>query len=271
MKKSLLNYTISTQDGIKVLSLEKASLYYIDRYTSQYRNDDDLLCNYPMKDTVYNFVKSNGGIKGKFGITYPISVTRKEEIPLLYDHPEPLIVEDSLDENIVTEVEHARKLLFNSRGQIFARLLLSCKSISDCYDYKISITYDEYVAALKKGVPIKEFEGKYYIEFKELLKYRASNTKLGALRDLFSDSLDMWEQHMMQLNPDDLYYYSRQFRILIKKYEEIKLKRLSISNLRMFKFKDKSFEKGYVMRYRLGNTWLLGKIKHGKKKILDAA
>lgn len=271
MKKSSLNYSIHTEDGTKTITLDKASLYYIDRYTSQYKNDDELLKDYPMNENVYNFIRTNGGIKGRLSITYPMNVTRKESIPILYSYDEPIIIEDSLDENVITEVEHARKLLFNSRGQIFARLLLACISTRDCYDYKVSITYDEYLVALKKNVPVIEKDDKFYIEFKELLKYRISNAKLGALRDLYTDSLDMWEEQMMQLNEDDLYYYSRQFRILINKYEEIKLKRLSISNLHMFDPPNKAFKKGYVMRHRRENTWLLGKIKKGKKKILDAA
>lgn len=271
MKKSVLNYTIHTEDGMKVLPLDKASLYYIDRYTSQYKNDDELLSNYPMKDSVYNFIRTNGGIKGRFNIAYPMNVTRKEIIPLLYSYEEPIITEDSLDENIVTEVEQARKLLFNSKGQIFTRLLLACISTKDCYDYKISITYDEYLFALKKNIPIIESDDKFYIEFKELLRYRIFNTKLGPLRDLYTDALDMWEEQIMNLNPDDLYYYSRQFRILINKYEEIKLKRLSISNLHMFDTPNKTLKTGYVMRHRKENTWLLGKVKKGKKKVLDAA
>lgn len=271
MKKSVLNYTIQTEDGKKVLTLDKASLYYIDRYTSQYKNDDELLSNYPMKDTVYNFIRQNNGIKGRLSITYPINVTRKENIPLLYSYEQPIVTEESLDENSVTEVEKARRLLFNSKGQIFARLLLSCISTKDCYDYKVSITYDEYLYALKKNIPIIENDDQFYIEFKELLRYRISTHKLGALRTLYVDALDMWERQMLDLNSDDLYYYSRQFRILMNKYDEIKLKRLSISNLHIFDAPNKNFTKGYIVKYKNGNKWLLGKMKKGKKKVLDAA
>lgn len=234
MKKATLNYVIATLDKTYTLPLETSPLYYIDNFTSQYKSDDELVENYPDKKRIEDFI-NRVGKKGKIKITYVLDLSKKETLPPLYNSEDEIILDDDPLNNRISELEKARKLLFNSNQQLYAKMLSCCTSMEGSFSYKISLSYPEYLFALKHGLEVEKQNGKAYVNFKELVKYRAKNKKLLALRPLYEDMLEIWKKNILSLYDDEVYYYSRQLRILYNNYATIKSKRVSVSNLQVSK------------------------------------
>lgn len=270
MKKATLSYVIrDPENGVKVLPLESGSLYYVDRYTSQYSSDSELISNYQKKNIIQEFIRASGNIGGSIRITYATNIYDKKELVPLYNSQEAIMMNDDFENGLLTEVEKARKLLFNSPGQLFARMLLSSKSFFESYNYRLSLSFHEYLNAKKKGIPVLQDGDSYYVNFSDLFQYRLNNRKLGSLREVYEDMLDIWKDKIMELNDEDFYYYSRQLRILINKYEMVRRKHVSVSNLKVFENK-KSFSK-ISLNQHYNNFRLLNKKSSKKKKIKDVA
>lgn len=261
MKKAVLNYVVKDQnDKLVYLPIETSSLYQMDFYTAQFKNDSDLIKDCPKRNQILEFIRVNGNEPGKFVISYVTNIYSKKNIPVLYDDPNEILINEDYINGEVSEVEKSRRLLFNSQGQIFSKLLLSDKDISECYNYRFSLSFQEYLAALKNNVVVEKRDDGYFIDFKELLKYRATHRKLGALRNVYEDMLDIWKSKLDSLNDEDYYYYSRQLRMIYNKYEKLKNRNLSISNLKVHndickKIYGRSVLTGKFNRYRIYNEF----------------
>ncbi len=247
MKKAVLSYIVNTKTGTKVLPLESASLEQIDDFTSQYKNDQELIRDYSRKDKILQFINDNQTY-GKIKVIYTTDINTKEIIPPIYDSSSVQLDDNPLYEK-TSEIEKARKLLFNSKNQLFAKIMNSSRIFNQTLAYKISMTYQEYLIAKKSHLETEERENQYYVSFKELLTYRYHSRKLGSLRSLYEDMLELWSKNLHAQKKDDLYYYSRQIKLLISEYEEAKKKKISIKSLNTFKNATTKLKKGFVINY----------------------
>ena len=150
MKKAFLNYVINSSNGIKKMIVEADSLDYIDSITSKYNNDFEFIKASNKKLKIIDFIKENGNKKGKLEIEYAIDINQKIDLPVFYNYPNRIVLDDDFMNNDVSEIEKARKLLFNSKNQLFARIALLDRSIMDTLSYKVSISYPEYLYAKSK-------------------------------------------------------------------------------------------------------------------------
>lgn len=250
MRKATLNYVINTSNGSKVLPLDSASLYYIDSYTSQYKNQHDLIINHPDKDKILNFIHSNNGEDGKLKISYTMDLESKKNLVPLYSNMQGIVIEDDLLNDKISETEKARKLLFNSKSQLFARIVSMSNSLKPTFSYQISISYQEYLNAKKNNLIVYKKDDSYYIEFSELLKYRANNKKLGQLRAVYEDMLVEWKHNMESLDSEELYYYSRQIKILINDYLQVIARGMSITLFKIYNKSKSTFKKNCFIRYK---------------------
>lgn len=250
MKRATLNYTVNTSYGLKELPLDSASLYHIDNFTSQYKNDQELIKNYPNRDKILKFIRENNGVKGKLRISYTTDLSSKVNIPLIYNNSSSIVIIDDLINGRISEVENARKLLFNSKNQLFARSILIYKDLYDAFSYRMSVSYYEYLLLQKNGLYVSKDDEIYYIDFMELIRFRANNRRLGSLRDLYEDMLELWKSKMEELDHDELYYYSRQIRLLINSYTKISSESISVSSLNIFPKYLEIFKKRCFFRYK---------------------
>ena len=271
MKRAVLNYVIKCDDGSeKYLQLDTSSLYEMDLFTSKFKDDNDLFNHLGNKGKILEFIRNNNAI-GKFVITYVSNVYSKKDIKPLFNYSKKISINDDYSNNDVSEVEKARKLLFNSHGQLFAKLLLFNKDIPECYNYRFSITYQEYLHAIKNGLEVVKKEDSYYISFYELLKYRATHRKLGALRNVYEDMLDVWKRKLDQLNDEDYYYYCRQLRLIMNDYDKMKSRHFALNNLKLRKENYKSICNNFVLNYKPKYYRVSRNVKFKKKKYIDVA
>ena len=154
MEKATINYIINTRDGSKILPLDQASLYYIDIYTSKYKDETDFIKNHPNRDKILNFIDSNNGKKGKLYLSYTVDLYKKRNIPLMYNNSDQIVLEDDSLNGKVSEIEKARRLLFNSKNQLFTRLLVRCSTFKETFEYHILISEEEYLFAKRNGIDV---------------------------------------------------------------------------------------------------------------------
>ena len=225
MSKATLNYII---DG-KELSISRDSLVALDRYTCKYKDDDELRLNSPLRNRIHSFIKENGS-KGQFLITY-VDGYRKKSIRPLYGDDKPIILYDDYMNGKSSEVERARKLLFNSKDQIYSREVYNNRNIRDSLSMEIKIN-DEDASILKYyEIPVKDEYMSHYVRFIDILRFRIKNRKLGLVRPIYEDMLDLYKKEIEKLSIDDLYFYSREFRILYNDYLLLR-RNFTVSRLR---------------------------------------
>lgn len=244
MNNATLLYIIKSQDETKSLRLENETLYSVDMYTSQFKNQEDFINNYPNKEKIYSFEKQNGAKNGKLVVSYAKSTKEKENIEPLFDNQEDFIFKDDPYEGRLTEIEKARKLLFNSKNQLFARLILKNNTLGRELNKLIDLTNEENDYITKLGFTTIYVNNKYYISFKSLLEYRIKEDKLGYLRNAYQEMLNVLKSRMMFLDDDTFYFYNRQLRIMIKKYKEL-INSLTVKNLKINKIRKDTF---YVLK-----------------------
>lgn len=231
MKKASLRYVINNPSDTKKIILTTGSLSYIDYLTSLFNCSDEFVSDYIDKHKPYDFKFQNTLSKGSLELIYTIDVEKKINIPILYGNSDEIVLKDDFINGKISEIEKARKLLFNSKNQWFARNVLLNDYIKDLFSYIMELSYNEYLLSQKHGLDVASYNGKHYISFSELIKYRSKNNKLGDLRNLYEEMLELWKNQFANIDYDDLYYYSRQLLLLIKQYDILKNKNSSICNL----------------------------------------
>ena len=254
MNNATLNYIIDTGTEVKTLNLETEPLYSMDMHTAPYLNEEDFISHYYNRDKISKFIRENGNVRGKLSMTYAKNIKEKEEIPILFNSKGELVLEDDPFEGKVTEVEKGRKLLFNSKNQLFTRLVLSFKLLDD-YLYKlIDLTEKEALYVSKLGIEVINYNNKYYIKFKDLFEYRLRSKKLGYLRLAYEDMLDVLKKEINELDDNSFYFYIRQFKYLINKYNNY-INELSVRNLKLRRLninkKYKLSKRNFIRRYYL--------------------
>ena len=225
MKKATLNYIIDDY----IMQIETGPLYYIDEYTSQYKDNFELVKGNPKRELIYKFIREHNNKNGDIKVHYSPNIAEKEELPVIYKDNSKISIEK--DEYSLTDIEKARRLLFTSKDQLFARLFLSSNIINQTIGYELAISEYEYILTKKNGLSPIIDENKFYISFYELIKYRMNSKKLGSIRQIYEEMLNIWETNMEEYNYEDTYYYSRELRLLMDKYNKIKNKDKAISNL----------------------------------------
>ena len=232
MRNATLNYIIDTGVGERILRLESGSLFYMDRNTSPYRNEEDFICHYYNRNKIYKFIKENGNLRGRLTITYAKSVEEKENVPILFNTKTDFVFDDDPYEGKITEIEKARRLLFNSKNQLFTRLLTSTTIMDDFKKKLMIVTDKERLTLEKNGYKTFLYQGNYYVRFNSLFEYRLNNKRLGNLRNLYEDMLNGIKREITLLDDNDFYYYNRQFKYIIDKYNK-HTNELSVSNLKI--------------------------------------
>lgn len=238
MAKAILTYIDENGNNIP---LESGSLFYIDQNTKIYKNIAALKENYSLK---------TDNIKGKLKLFYISSTSQKDELPILLNDDKPIHIKDDYLEEKTSEIEKGRKLLFNSKNKLFLRLALRYKLVKDTFNYRVELTKKQYDYALKNNLTAFFEEGHYFIDAKELFGFIISANRAQLLREPFEKSLDNWKRSINNMTLEDLYYYSRNIRLLINKYNDRIRRNIGIKN---FEPRNKN------LRLLKSNTVSLGK------------
>lgn len=232
MGRALLVYTTKDNSSSKVnsVTLESGSLRYIDFCTRDFESEKDLVESYIYRERTKQI--DNGCLK-----VYNIrNNSYKERIPILLNDSDPIYLKDSYFDKVISEIEKTRKLLFKSKNKLFMKGFLATEIFEDTIKFSIKLTTNEYKFALKKGIPVLNKLDEHYIEVRELFKFYIKEEKLGILKPVFEESLDIWKKQIKKMNEEPLYYYSRNLRILMNNYyKKIKSNNKLISNLKIRK------------------------------------
>lgn len=226
-------------DDDKVLTLDSGTLRYIDSITKDYKNEKELKNSDDYREKIKAYSTVHNNIDGEIILSYIKNNNEKLELNLLYDDPVAIRTRTSSLEEVKSETEMARKLLLNSKNQLFLTLFLLNKNLSATTTSTVKMTIDEYKIAKHEGCNVTAYDGEYRIPISDVLKYRLKHKKLGPMRLLVEDTLEVWKKNMLSLNDDDLYFYSRELRLLMNEYHYRKIPRRAVYNL--------SFNKEYLL------------------------
>ena len=225
MGKAILNMTIDSKE----VMIYKDDLSKIDRLTSSFKNANELKMNESIREKASQY---GSNLKnGEFNISYLGGYTKKVIKPLFNDNME-IILTDDLFKNRVSETEKARKLLFNSKKQLFSRAVYKNNNINDSLNIELKLTEEEKNILVLAGIEVFNYNYRYYVSLKSLVKYRINHNKLGAVRPIYENALDAWKKEIGKLNEDELYFYSRELRILLNDYINY-TKNLTVNNLKV--------------------------------------
>ncbi len=240
MNNATLLYRISYNNKIDELRLENRSLFFIDRITSSFKNDNDFINHYYNKTLIHDFIRKHNYVKGNIVIDYKKGINDKEELLPLYNQKEFVVYKDDSYNNKLSELEKARKLLFNSKNQLFTKLLLKSHLFEDELDKYVTLEEDELKFAKSNNIEISIINNRYYVSFTSLLKHRINSPKLGILRNAYQDMLDVFKERIMKKDANVLYYYNRELRLLIEKYNDL-VSEITINNLKVNKVLNKKY------------------------------
>ena len=214
MKKAMLVY--EDYNDSKAITLETNGLNAIDTYTKYYTDINELKRSYKYELKAKNTTLDvdNSDIK-LFCIK---DADTREQLPLLLNDETEIELYDNMFNNTRSQVETSRKLIFNSKDRMYLKTLLDNESLSKTMLFTVNISYSEYQYLTKKNISVIMEDGKYYVLALNVLKYVSQDEKLGPVRGLFEDTLDIWKRRIANLDIDNLYYYSRNLRILQNDY-----------------------------------------------------
>ena len=228
MGRASLSYFIKD----KKIVLFSDQLINVDNYTSRYTSSKDLY-NSTYKDVIDDIDRESRA-RGNFKVVYIDRGNKTRVLPVLYNDAS-IYVDDDFGEHIVSESEKTRRRLLNSKEQLFSKLFLLNKDIENAKALSIEINYEENKLLNKCGVYTYSNHGNYFVSIEDLIKYRASNKKLGKLRPIYEQALDIWKERMDTLNYDDIYFLSREYHIIYDNYKKVRENGISINNLDIVK------------------------------------
>lgn len=240
MSDATLVYTIGNGKNSKNLKLISESLFNLDKYTCNFKNEDDFINHYKFKEKIDDFIRENGKL-GHVVINYSKSVTEKEQILPLFDSKDIFIFKDDPYEGKVTEIEKARRLLFNSKNQLFMKLILSLKMLDKVLYNMVDLDDREAEYAIRFGYKLIYINNQYYMNFKSLFDYRLRVDKLGILRRAYEEMLRCLKEKIIHLDSNTYYYYSRQLRIAINTYKNL-VTEVFIDNFKIRKMSNKKYK-----------------------------
>lgn len=242
MGKAILSYTLDKKSNSDAneLVLLSGSLRMIDNCTRGYDSIEALRQSSDFQERINDFIKRNenfikeynNNFKGEFVVAFIMDSEKREYLPLLINDDKPIRTRTSALEEVKSEVERARKLLFRSKDKLFLRRMINDERFSDTTDFDIKLKLPEYKEVIKKGMHPKLIDGAYYLTIHEILKYTLQTEKNGLMRGLVEDALEVWKENILALDDELLYYYSRHLRLAINAYDKDKLSKKLVTNLK---------------------------------------
>lgn len=249
----------------KNIVLETGTLRYIDSMIKSFENADSLKNAVEFRNKLASL--SEDELKNSKVLLYYVKDNfDKVQLRPIYNDSEPIHLRANVMENEITEIEKARKHLFNSRNQLFLVMFLNHNVLLKTTYGSIKMTSSEYKYAKKFGLSTFTRDGEHRVLIRDVLKYRLVNQKLGVMRNLYEDTLEDWKKYMMGLSQEDLYFYSRELRVLLNEYEHRKIPRKAVYNLNLNRSVIKRMN-GYNLNQGLDITKYPG--TDSKKKILE--
>ena len=237
-------------------------LYNIDKYTSEMKNERELFENVPKDEQLSRYLNNNKK-KGTFKISYVDRDYYVKTIPVLYNQ-KPIEVDDRYNEGIVSESELARRNLLNSDEQLYSKLFILNKDIDQSKKYTVIISNkDKEILESNKIFTFKK-EGYNAVSIEDLIRFRSSHSKLKEVRPIYEEALDLWKEKMNDLNYEDIYFLSREYRVINNYYNRIRENGLSVNNLEINK---KNLD---VLKHKIGldtMSPLMVRRKYKKKKL----
>lgn len=221
-------------------------LFNVDKYTSQLKNDHELFDRFSTDDYFINFVSQNKG-KGSFVINYADNICGRKELPVLYDE-HPIVVDDEPAKGAVSESEYARRSLLNSKEQLYSKLFLLNNAVGCARKYNVLVDKQESDTLRRYGIQTFEVGPNLAVSVEDLIRFRSTHSKLGEVRDIYEAALDLWKEKMDSLPYDDIYFLSREYRIINKYYNRIRNYGLSVANLNIDKSKCEVLHNGIKLR-----------------------
>lgn len=242
MSKAILSYTLdkkSNSDADELILLT-GSLRRIDNCTRFYDSIEEMRQSPEFQDRINSFIKRNesyiknynNDFQGEFAVAFIVDSDKREYLPLLMNDKKPIRTRASALEEVKSEVERSRKLLFRSKDKLFLKRMLKDERFADTTDFDIKLKLPEYKEVTKKGFKPRFVEGEYYLSIHEILEYTASAEKIGLMRGLVEDALEVWKENILSLDDELLYYYSRHLRLALNAYDKDKLGKKLVTNLK---------------------------------------
>lgn len=227
MSKTVLYYKIP---GCPSEKLYCGSLTRIDELTANYQNEYELRrCvdfGYRIDSYISRYSPNNTNSNpGRFILCYIEDNDKSEIIRMRFDDKKPIITRYNSFNNNNNEIENARKLLFSSKNNSFLRSAMEKDWFHDTTGCYIRLKPIEARELIKSGFNLVQNNSDYCATIEQIFEYRLKKKKLGFMKELFEDVLEIWKNKVEELPDDTLYYYSRNLRISIKDYHN-SMKRL---------------------------------------------
>lgn len=224
-----------------IIILETGTLRYIDSITKSFPNAEELKLSEDFFGKL-SHLASDVIERSEVMLSYIRNNDERVMLQPIYNDSTPINIRTNSMDDIKSETERARKLLYSSKNQIFLLLFLNHKSLVNTTYFTIKMTVDEYKKIKNDQLSILVKDGEYHITVKDVLKYRFEHKKLGIMRTLVEDSLELWKKKLLDLSDEELYYYSRELRVLLNEYDYRKIPRRAVCNLCMFNNKITYFD-----------------------------
>lgn len=242
MGKAILSYTLdkrSNSDADELILLN-GSLRSVDNCTRMFDSVEEMRQCPEFQERINSFIKRNenyienynDGFEGEFAVSFIVDSDKREYLPILLGDKVPIRTRTSSLEEVKSEVEKARKLLFRSKDKLFLKMMLADERFADTTDFNIKLRLPEYKEALRKGIKPKLIDGEYFLTIHDILEYTLNANKKGIMRDLIEDALEVWKENILALDDELLYYYSRHLRLAMNAYNHDKMGKKLVTNLR---------------------------------------
>ena len=225
MGKATLSYFVDDKKFV----IYSDTLTNIDKYTCEMKNEKELFENVPKTEflSYYTTYKKN---RGSFKITFVDEHNEIRKIPVLYNQ-KPIEIDDIAKEGIVSESEKARRNLLNSEEQLYSKLFLLNKDVNKAKKLSVVLTRKDKLLLDEYGIYTFEKNGYYAVSIEDLIRFRSTHKKLKDVRPIYEEALDLWKEKMDNLSYDDIYFLSREYRLINTNYNRIRENGLSVSNL----------------------------------------
>lgn len=231
--KALLLYTYidkSTSKSITTI-LENNELYYIDECTKSFESINKLLDSFFYQDKV------KGNKNGKLELLCILNNSKRIKLPLLINDNNRIVMSDDYIEGITSDIEKARKLLFNSKNKKFLRMFLNNEIFASTTYFDMSINNNEYDLLKRNNINVISKNGQYFVNANDIFKIVLELDKLGPFRKIYEDCLEKWKYNTgLSCNDSDIVYYNcRNLRTLSNYYYKTIKNEKKVTNLKIYK------------------------------------
>lgn len=252
MNDATLIYELDTD---KRINIKSGTLVSIDNETLDIRKPSLLMQKYkssimPLLSEYKDYIKNNPTNKGRFVIEYVKDSEIKEQLPVIYKHGNfspiltrtiPISIDTLKQKNFhieKSEVEKARQLLLSSKYKRFLKAFLASEMFKATTNIKMKASKDEYTRAKAMGLEGFITNDQFGLTVREAFIYLYKTNRLGPMRILVEDALELWKKNLETLNDERLYYYARGLRSLIDDYyDNVNRSNKAVVNLSVNKVK----------------------------------